>query len=109
MIRVARELDCPSTYIRLRESEKSEDKVEGAQIPKKISVSQNGGGLEECHNAAEEDLPIAKKGTQMRVLVVKGAEEVENAEANSKYHDKVEGQRLRNFIRPISVGCCSSI
>ncbi|RRT58226.1 hypothetical protein B296_00042598, partial [Ensete ventricosum] len=27
-----------------------------------------------------------------RALVVKGAEEVENAEANSKYQDKAEGQ-----------------
>ncbi|RWW05072.1 hypothetical protein GW17_00031675 [Ensete ventricosum] len=29
----------------------------------------------------------------------KGVEEVENAEANSKYLDKVKGQRPRNFIR----------
>ncbi|RRT54038.1 hypothetical protein B296_00046593, partial [Ensete ventricosum] len=35
-----------------------------------------------------------------RTLVVKGAEEVENAKANSKYQDKAEGQRPRNFIRP---------
>ncbi|RRT60198.1 hypothetical protein B296_00008448 [Ensete ventricosum] len=33
------------------------------------------------------------------VLVVKGAKEVENAEANSKYQDKAEGRRPRNFIR----------
>ncbi|RWW80495.1 hypothetical protein BHE74_00011149 [Ensete ventricosum] len=35
-----------------------------------------------------------------RALVVKGAKEVENAKANSKYQDRVEGQRPRNFIRP---------
>ncbi|RWW31865.1 hypothetical protein BHE74_00007548 [Ensete ventricosum] len=29
-----------------------------------------------------------------RALIVKGAEEVENTKANSKYQDKVEGQRL---------------
>ncbi|RZR82135.1 hypothetical protein BHM03_00008488 [Ensete ventricosum] len=34
-----------------------------------------------------------------RALVVKGAEEVENAKANSKYQDSAEGQRPRNFIR----------
>ncbi|RWW08808.1 hypothetical protein GW17_00027731 [Ensete ventricosum] len=38
-----------------------------------------------------------------RALVVKGAEEVENAKANSKYQDRVEGQRPRNFIRPVSM------
>ncbi|RRT62089.1 hypothetical protein B296_00034923, partial [Ensete ventricosum] len=31
------------------------------------------------------------------------AEEVENAEANSKYQDKAEGQRLRNFIKLVSM------
>ncbi|RWV85411.1 hypothetical protein GW17_00052796, partial [Ensete ventricosum] len=35
-------------------------------------------------------------------MVVKGAEEVENAKTNSKYQDKAEGQRPRNFIRPVS-------
>ncbi|RRT68016.1 hypothetical protein B296_00006911 [Ensete ventricosum] len=36
-----------------------------------------------------------------RALVIKGVEEVENAKANSKYQDKAEGQRPRNFIRPM--------
>ncbi|RRT40823.1 hypothetical protein B296_00038726 [Ensete ventricosum] len=35
-----------------------------------------------------------------RALVVKGAEKVENAQTNSKYEDRAEGQRSRNFIRP---------
>ncbi|RWV76977.1 hypothetical protein GW17_00062263 [Ensete ventricosum] len=38
-----------------------------------------------------------------RELVIKGAEEVENAKANSKYQDKAEGQRPKNFIRPVSM------
>ncbi|RWV79645.1 hypothetical protein GW17_00059190 [Ensete ventricosum] len=38
-----------------------------------------------------------------RALVVKGAEEVENAKSNSKYQDRAEGQRRRNFIRPMSI------
>ncbi|RWW37092.1 hypothetical protein BHE74_00057857 [Ensete ventricosum] len=42
-----------------------------------------------------------------RVLVMKGVEEVENAEANSKYQDKAEGQRPKNFIRPVSMGFSS--
>ncbi|RZS14483.1 hypothetical protein BHM03_00046175 [Ensete ventricosum] len=38
-----------------------------------------------------------------RALVIKGAEEVENAKANSKYQDRAEGQRPRNFIRLVSL------
>ena len=40
-------------------------------------------------------------------LVVKGAEEVEHAETNSKYRDKVEGQRLRNFVISVSTSFSS--
>ncbi|RRT38094.1 hypothetical protein B296_00050426, partial [Ensete ventricosum] len=39
-----------------------------------------------------------------RALVIKGAKEMENAKANSKYQDRAEGQRPRNFIRPVSMG-----
>ncbi|RRT55973.1 hypothetical protein B296_00045280 [Ensete ventricosum] len=42
-----------------------------------------------------------------RALVVKGAEEVENAEANSKYQDKAKIQRPKNFIRSMSTGFLS--
>ncbi|RWW55818.1 hypothetical protein BHE74_00037509 [Ensete ventricosum] len=35
---------------------------------------------------------------ECHMLVVKGAEKVENAKVNSKYQDKVEGQRPENFI-----------
>ncbi|RWW68333.1 hypothetical protein BHE74_00024154 [Ensete ventricosum] len=42
-----------------------------------------------------------------RALVAKGVEEVENPKANSKYQDRAEGQRPRNFIRPVSTGFSS--
>ncbi|RWV79813.1 hypothetical protein GW17_00058999 [Ensete ventricosum] len=49
MIRVTRELDYLSAYIRLREPSKSESKAE-----KEVDS-------EECHSVAEVDLPNAKK------------------------------------------------
>ncbi|RWW64514.1 hypothetical protein BHE74_00028229 [Ensete ventricosum] len=54
--------------------------------------------------SVESSIPCSHKG---RVLVVKGAKKVENEKANSKYHDKVEGQRSRNFKRPMSTGFSS--
>ncbi|RZS14687.1 hypothetical protein BHM03_00046419 [Ensete ventricosum] len=63
MVRVTRELDCFSAHIRLREPGKSEDKAEG-------------------RTSMESSIPCSHGG---RALVVKGAEEVENAKANSKY------------------------
>ncbi|RRT58086.1 hypothetical protein B296_00026427 [Ensete ventricosum] len=54
--------------------------------------------------SVESSIPCSYGG---RALVVKGIEEVENAEANSKYQDKAEGQRPRNFIRPVSMGFSS--
>ncbi|RRT39249.1 hypothetical protein B296_00050805 [Ensete ventricosum] len=49
----------------------------------------------------ESSIPCSYGG---RALVVKGTQEVENAETNSKYQDRAEGQRPRNFIRPMSMG-----
>ncbi|RWW53944.1 hypothetical protein BHE74_00039514 [Ensete ventricosum] len=49
--------------------------------------------------SVESSIPCSHGG---RALVVKGVEEVENTEANSKYQDKAEGQRPMNFIRPVS-------
>ena len=40
-------------------------------------------------------------------MVMKGAEEVEQAKANSKYREKAEGQRPRNFVRPVSMSFSS--
>ncbi|RRT57591.1 hypothetical protein B296_00026519 [Ensete ventricosum] len=54
--------------------------------------------------SVESSIPCSHRG---RVLVVKGTEEVENTKANSKYQDKAEVQRPRNFIRPVSIGFSS--
>ncbi|RWW55096.1 hypothetical protein BHE74_00038283 [Ensete ventricosum] len=54
--------------------------------------------------SVESSIPCSHGG---RALVVKGAEEVENVEANYKYQDKAEGQRPRNFIRPVSTSFLS--
>ncbi|RRT35830.1 hypothetical protein B296_00025956 [Ensete ventricosum] len=83
MIRAAGELDYFSAHICLREPDKSEDKAEGG-------------------TSVESSIPCFHGG---RALVVKGAEEVENAKANSKYQDMAEGQR--NFIRPVSMNLSS--
>ncbi|RRT80815.1 hypothetical protein B296_00013116 [Ensete ventricosum] len=82
MIKAARELDYFNAHIRLREPNKSEDKVEG-------------------RTSVKSSIPCSHGG---RALVVKGAEEVENAETNSKYQDREEGQRPKSFIRPVSMG-----
>ncbi|RRT84201.1 hypothetical protein B296_00000362 [Ensete ventricosum] len=47
----------------------------------------------------ESSIPFSHGG---RALVVKEAEKVKNAEANSKYQDKAEGQRPRNFVRLVN-------
>ncbi|RRT53065.1 hypothetical protein B296_00028248 [Ensete ventricosum] len=52
----------------------------------------------------ESSIPCSHRG---RALVVKGAEEVEDAKVNSKYQLRAEGQRPRNFIRPMSMGFSS--
>ncbi|RRT31610.1 hypothetical protein B296_00048567 [Ensete ventricosum] len=49
----------------------------------------------------ESSIPCSHGET---ALVIKGAKEVENAKANSRYQDRTEGQRPRNFIRPMSMG-----
>ncbi|RRT60035.1 hypothetical protein B296_00001490 [Ensete ventricosum] len=64
-----------------REPDKSEDKAEGGTF-------------------VASSIPCSHRG---RALVIKGAEEVENAKANSKDQDRTEGQRPRNFIRPVSM------
>ncbi|RWW41950.1 hypothetical protein BHE74_00052532 [Ensete ventricosum] len=47
-------------------------------------------------DSVESSIPCSQGG---RALVVKGAEEVENTKANSKYQHKAERQIPRNFIR----------
>ncbi|RZR89540.1 hypothetical protein BHM03_00017280 [Ensete ventricosum] len=81
MIRAVGELDCFSAHIRLREPGKSKDKFED-------------------ETSVESSIPCSHGE---RALVIKGVKEVENVKANSKYQDKVKGQGLRNFIRPVSM------
>ncbi|RZR86153.1 hypothetical protein BHM03_00013294 [Ensete ventricosum] len=54
--------------------------------------------------SVESSIPCSHGG---RALVIKWPEEMENAKANSKYQDRAEGQRPRNFIRPVSMGFSS--
>ncbi|RWV77199.1 hypothetical protein GW17_00062015 [Ensete ventricosum] len=104
MIGAAGELDCFRAHIRLREPDKSEDKAEKRRRCKTTDSRAMGlaapwyrrGGT-----SMESSIPCSHRG---RALVVKGAKEVENAEVDSKYQDRTEGQRLRNFIRPVSMG-----
>ncbi|RWW29112.1 hypothetical protein GW17_00006377 [Ensete ventricosum] len=65
---VAGELDCFSAHIRLREPDKSEDKADGAQLPKSKASVRKEVDSEERHSAAEADLPIAKEGMKMQVI-----------------------------------------
>ncbi|RWW36103.1 hypothetical protein BHE74_00058897 [Ensete ventricosum] len=44
----------------------SDDESRGAQLPKCKTSVRKGVDSEECHSAGEEDLLIAKKGTQMQ-------------------------------------------
>ncbi|RWW53806.1 hypothetical protein BHE74_00039666 [Ensete ventricosum] len=103
MIGVAGELDCFSAHIRLREPDKSEDKAECKSTNSRamglaVPWYRRGG------TSVESSIPCSHGG---RALIMKGAEEVENAKANSKYQDKAEGQRPRNFIRLMSMGFSS--
>ncbi|RRT33201.1 hypothetical protein B296_00046405 [Ensete ventricosum] len=103
IVRLTRELDCFSAHIRLKELGKSEDKVECKTTN---SRAMGLATLWYCKGmtSVESSIPCSNG---RRVLVVKGAEEVEIAEANSKYQGRIEGQRPRNFIRPVSMGFSS--
>ncbi|RWV84020.1 hypothetical protein GW17_00054308 [Ensete ventricosum] len=97
-----------------RKGRGSDDESSGAQLPKKRtrrckSTDSRAMGLaapwyRRGGTSVESSIPCSHGG---RALVVKGAEEVENAKANSKYQDRAEGQRPRNFIRPMSMGFSS--
>ncbi|RRT59569.1 hypothetical protein B296_00004215 [Ensete ventricosum] len=50
--------------------------------------------------SVESLIPCSHRG---RALVVKEAEEVENAKANSRYQDRAKGQKPMNFIRSVSM------
>ncbi|RRT47017.1 hypothetical protein B296_00011268 [Ensete ventricosum] len=87
MIGAARELDYFNAHIRLREPGKSEDKVECKTTDSRVM------GLaipwyRRDGTSVESSIPCSYK---WRALVVKGAEEVGNTKANSKYQDRAEG------------------
>ncbi|RZS04314.1 hypothetical protein BHM03_00034636 [Ensete ventricosum] len=103
MIGAAGELDCFSAYIRLREPDKSEDKAE-CKATDSRAMGLAAPWYRRGRTSVESSIPCSHGG---RALVVKGVEEVENAKANSKYQDRAEGQRPKNFIRPMSMGFSS--
>ncbi|RWW00623.1 hypothetical protein BHE74_00053541 [Ensete ventricosum] len=103
MIGAARELDCFRAHIRFRELDKSEDKVE-CKTTDSRAMGLAAPWYRRGETSVESSIPCSHEG---RALVVKGVEEVENAEANSKYQDKSEGQRPKNLIRPVSTGFLS--
>ncbi|RRT34229.1 hypothetical protein B296_00031761 [Ensete ventricosum] len=75
MIRAVGELDCSSTYIHLREIDKSEDKAEC----KAMDSRAMGLAIPWYHRgrtSVESLIPYSHEG---RALIVKGAEEMENA------------------------------
>ena len=64
------------------------------------------------HGTTEVGLPWSHRSLALikgERLVMNEAEKVENVEANSKYQDKAEGQRPRNFIRPVSMSFSSRL
>ncbi|RRT64178.1 hypothetical protein B296_00010926 [Ensete ventricosum] len=95
----AGELDCFSAHIRLREPDKSKDKAEFKTTDSR-AMGLAAPWYHRSGTSVESSIPCSHRG---RVLVVKGAKEVENVKANSKYQDRTEGQRPRNFIRPMSM------
>ncbi|RWV78152.1 hypothetical protein GW17_00060925 [Ensete ventricosum] len=103
MIGAAGELDCFSAHIHLRESGKSEDKAECKSMDSR-AMGLVAPWYRKGRTSVESSIPCSHRG---RALVVNGAEEVENAKANSKYQDRAEGQKPRNFIRPVSIGFSS--
>ncbi|RWV91442.1 hypothetical protein GW17_00046271 [Ensete ventricosum] len=103
MVRVIRELDCFTAHIRLREPDMSEDKAE-YKVTDSRAIGLAAPWYRRGRTSMESSIPCSHGG---RALVVKGAEEVENAKANSKYQGKVEGQWPRNFIRLMSMSFSS--
>ncbi|RZR73220.1 hypothetical protein BHM03_00021591 [Ensete ventricosum] len=81
IIEAARELDCFSTHIRLREPDKSEDKAEYKTTDSR-AMGLAAPWYRKGETSVESSIPCSHGG---RAFVVKGAEEVENVKANFKY------------------------
>ncbi|RZR82014.1 hypothetical protein BHM03_00008351 [Ensete ventricosum] len=79
--RAARELNCFSAHIRLRKPGKSEDKAE-CKIMDSRAMGLAAPWYRRGGTSVESSIPCSLGG---RVLVVKGAEEVENVKTNFKY------------------------
>ncbi|RRT31899.1 hypothetical protein B296_00052145 [Ensete ventricosum] len=103
MIRAARELDYFSAHIRLREPDKSKDKAE-CKATDSRAMGLAAPWYRRGGTSMESSIPCSHGG---RALVVKEVEKVENTKINFKYQDRAEGQRPRNFIRPMSMGFSS--
>ncbi|RWV95001.1 hypothetical protein GW17_00042415 [Ensete ventricosum] len=86
MIGAIGELDCFSAHIRFTESDKSKDKAECKTTDSRV-MGLAAPWYRRGNTSVESSIPCSHGG---RALVVRGVEEVENAEANSKYQDKVE-------------------
>ncbi|RRT35225.1 hypothetical protein B296_00029196 [Ensete ventricosum] len=85
--RAAGELDYFSAHIRLREPGKSEDKAE-CKATDSSAMGLVAPWYRRGGTFVESSIPCSHgEGA----LVIKGAEEVENAKENSKYQDKAEG------------------
>ncbi|RWW63377.1 hypothetical protein BHE74_00029448 [Ensete ventricosum] len=99
MIGAIGELDYFSAYIRLREPGKSEDKAENGSTDRE---ERDAGARQRIvepwyrrGGTSVESLIPCSHGE--RALVINGAEELENAEANSRYQDRggrVEAKEL---------------
>ncbi|RWW19371.1 hypothetical protein GW17_00016569 [Ensete ventricosum] len=81
MIRAIGELDYSSAYICLRELDKSEDNVK-CEATDSSAMSLATPWYRRGETSMESSIPCSHGG---RALFVKGANEVENAKANSKY------------------------
>ncbi|RRT55612.1 hypothetical protein B296_00017088 [Ensete ventricosum] len=124
----AGELDCFSAHIRLREPDKSKDEAE-----KEVDSEEHHSVAEADLPIVKEGMQM--QGNEKYVYELgntmvsqrrdfhgvinpllswresigrkNGAEEVENVKANSKYQDRADGQRPRNFIRLVLMGFSS--
>ncbi|RRT58270.1 hypothetical protein B296_00021509 [Ensete ventricosum] len=86
------------------ESTNHEERDEKYEATDNSSMGMAAPWYRKSETSVESSIPCSHGG---RVLVVKGVKKVENAEVNSKYKDKAEGQRLKNFIRSMLMGFSS--
>ncbi|RZS06306.1 hypothetical protein BHM03_00036962 [Ensete ventricosum] len=87
MIGATRKLDYFNAYICLREPDKSEDKVE-CKATDSRAMDLTTPWYRRGGTPMKLLIPCSLGG---RAVIMKGVEEVENIEANSKYQDKAEG------------------